>query len=191
MTRDALADVLAALTADADVAWWRTALADHAGRRGRFSSDGVLFEAHPLVRAMTGFDWLIVSTWRVTDPDAAIEVLRERGLWPWDPCDVHAPGWWCKYRESNHVVADVVAVAALGCETIKAAIELAGVLAPGYEVVWRVLDADEFLELVPLQWVDVGAPKAAVEADRALRSLGVRVEHIEAKRLVLAVEACR
>lgn len=99
----------------------------------------------------------------------------------------HASQWWCEYRE----ITDVVAVASLGCETLKAAIEFAGEVAPKCAVVWRVLNADEFFALVPLQWVDVGAPKAAVEADRALRSLGVRVERVEAQRVVLAVEACR
>ena len=96
---------------------------------------------------------------------AAVEVLHERGLWPWAPGDVDAPRWWCEECETAIIevcdggalatppsLADLVAVASLGAETLRGVAELVRTLhavtrgETGATLVWRVMTAKTLRE---------------------------------------------
>lgn len=80
-------------------------------RRGSYASDIRLWcniLADTAVAVKAGEDGVAVAwtyphralrevvAWTVESPAHGVEVLSERGLWPWAPGDVDAPRWWCE-----------------------------------------------------------------------------------------------
>ncbi len=144
--RPALAHVLAALT-DGHVA--------------RYADVESVQPLGPITRPGYGC-W----PWAVETPAEAVEALHTRGLWPWAPGDDAAPRWWCEAECSRHrgiggayrcdecggagtaerytadppTLAALVAVASLGCATLRAAEGLAlQLVGRAPRIVWRVM----------------------------------------------------
>lgn len=168
LTRPALADALAAITTR-PVGHWRAELGSPAlVGIDRISSRAVqwrvrvepyrstaqtrrasLRQTEPAREARRVGNTLVaveVSPAHTITPAEAVEVLHSRGLWPWEPGDERAPAWWCDDhdpRDEDHdtppSLPALVAVASLGAASLVTSVALAGELAPGAVVVWRVM----------------------------------------------------
>lgn len=78
--------------------------------------------------------------------EEAQDRLCRADLYPWTPGDETAPRWWCDDhdpRDEDHdtppSLPALVAVASLGAASLVTSVALAGELAPGAVVVWRVM----------------------------------------------------
>jgi hypothetical protein len=122
-------------------------------------------------------------------PAEAVEVLHTRGLWPWAPGDDASPRWWCDrcdgtgldprvrlYRKpcaercdwgtAAHppTLADLVAVASLGVDTLRRAEGLAlQLVGRSPRIVWRVMTREALTE-----WVASGAGRPVAEAPQTI-----------------------
>jgi hypothetical protein len=126
-------------------------------RRANLRSTEPACEARRVDNTLTRVE---VAPAHTITPAEAAEMLYERGLWPWEPGEAR---WWCErcqgcgwlpgwrhcacvggserygHTPDPPTLPALVAVASLGASSLVTAVELAGVLAPGAVVAWRVM----------------------------------------------------
>ncbi len=152
---DALAEVLATLTRESDVAWWRRTVeryplriigSDVAWRPSTqwstlrpLASVPAITEARRIGNAIVRVE---VEPERPQTPADALRLLAETDppLWPWEPGEASAPAWWCEVcscgspscaagvMDTPPSHAALVSVARLGADRLRAIEELTRVL---------------------------------------------------------------